>query len=100
MFDKVQAILHSRFLTGEKPQHHVHFLKSMLACARCGGRFGITTPTNRHGTDYEYFYCLNRQKRSTCEQRYVAVGRSNSRWRRSGRRCTSRAWTLMPCGLT
>ncbi len=72
-FDKVQAILHSRFMTGEKPQHHVHFLKGMLACARCGGRFGITTPTNRHGTDYEYFYCLNRQKRGTCEQRYVST---------------------------
>jgi site-specific DNA recombinase len=72
-FDKVQAILEARYLTGEKPQHHVHFLKSMLRCARCGGRFGITSPTNRHGTEYEYFYCLNRQKRGTCEQRYASV---------------------------
>ena len=74
-FEKVQAILNSRYQTGEKPQQHIHFLKGMLACARCGGRFGIMTPTNRHGTEYEYFYCLNRQKRGTCDQRYVSVAK-------------------------
>jgi len=70
-FDRVQAILHARNQVGEKPQKHVHYLKGMLACARCSGRFGITTPTNRHGTTYEYFYCLNRQKRGKCEQRFA-----------------------------
>lgn len=71
-FDRVQAILHSRNQVGEKPQKHIHYLKGMLACARCSGRFGITSPTNRHGTTYGYFYCLNRQKRRNCEQRFAA----------------------------
>jgi site-specific DNA recombinase len=74
-FDKVQAILHARCQTGEKPQKHIHYLKGDLACARCNGRFGITSPTNRHGTTYSYFYCLNRQKRRSCNQRFVTIER-------------------------
>jgi site-specific DNA recombinase len=72
-FDKVQAILHARYVTGEKPQTHIHYLKGDLACARCGGRIGICSPTNRHGVTYDYFYCLNRQKRRSCDQPFVSI---------------------------
>jgi site-specific DNA recombinase len=42
--------------------------------ARCGRRLGITTPTNRHGVTYGYFYCLGRQKdRASCAPPYVPV---------------------------
>jgi polyhydroxyalkanoate synthesis regulator phasin len=34
---------------------------------------GITSPTNRHGATYDYFYCLNRQKRRSCDQPFVSI---------------------------
>ncbi len=73
-FDMVQAILTARNLNKDKSKKHPHPLKGNLYCARCGRRLGITTPTNRHGVTYGYFYCLGRQKdRISCDQPYVAI---------------------------
>jgi site-specific DNA recombinase len=71
-FEMVQAILTARNLNKDKSKKHPH--KGNLYCARCGRRLGITTPTNRHGVTYGYFYCLGRQKdRASCHQPYVAI---------------------------
>jgi DNA invertase Pin-like site-specific DNA recombinase len=73
-FDTVLGILHARNMAKDKSQARPHQLKGTLHCARCGRRFGITVPTNRFGTTYEYFYCLGRQKdKNRCPQGYVPV---------------------------
>jgi site-specific DNA recombinase len=70
----VEAILHTRDLNKDKTKSRPHHLKGNLFCARCGGRLGISAPTNRFGTTYSYFYCLGRQKdKNSCPQGYVAV---------------------------
>jgi DNA invertase Pin-like site-specific DNA recombinase len=73
-FELVQAILTARNLNKDKSKRHPHPLKGNLYCGRCGRRLGITTPTNRHGVTYDYFYCLGRQKdRASCAQPYIPV---------------------------
>jgi hypothetical protein len=73
-FELAQVILTSRNLNKQKSKKHPHPLKGNLFCARCGRRMGISSPTNRYGTTYAYFYCLGRQKdTSSCAQPYVNV---------------------------
>lgn len=71
-FDRVQALLHSRYVTGEKPQKHFHYLKGWLACGRCGSRVGIMNARGQRGGIYPYFYCGGRQ-RGICSQPYVPI---------------------------
>jgi site-specific DNA recombinase len=74
-FERVQALLTARNLNKDKSKKRPHHLKGNLFCGRCGRRFGITAPTNRHGTTYAYFYCLGHQKdKNGCPQAYVPVG--------------------------
>lgn len=63
-FDLVQAILEVR-RNGERQRTHMHYLKGIVHCARCGSRLGFTRSRGRRGVEYDYFYCLARQQKKT-----------------------------------
>jgi site-specific DNA recombinase len=68
LFDRVQEVLATHNLAGEKRRIHHHYLKGSVFCAQCGSRLCLT---NAKGS-YLYFFCLGRQqRRSPCEQRYL-----------------------------
>ena len=70
---RVQAALDShRF--GEKRRKNPHYLRGSIYCGGCGSRLCFDRKTNRHGTTYEYFFCVGRhQKRTNCVRGYVHV---------------------------
>ena len=74
LWDRVQTLKQSRAISKEKPYEHPHYLKGTVFCGTCGTRMGVTKIKNRHGSEYDYFYCLGRQKRTaSCSQKYVAM---------------------------
>ncbi len=69
----VQAVLDAHN-AGEKRRLHPHYLKGSIFCGHCGSRLCFDRKVNRHGTVYDYFFCVGRhQKRTGCERRYTAV---------------------------
>jgi site-specific DNA recombinase len=74
VWQRVQDILSSRNVKGEKYRTHHHYLKSSLVCKQCKSRLIVSINTNRHGTAYPYFVCVGRhQKRTNCVQRAVRI---------------------------
>lgn len=74
LFERVQEILTAHNIAGEKQRVHHHYLKGSVWCASCGSRLCITKTTNRHGSRYEYFFCVGRQqKRTPCKQKAIPV---------------------------
>ena len=72
-FAKVQALLHARNQAGEKPQHHEHYLKGTIFCARCGSRM-IFSRNHGHGGVYDYFVCIGRHgKHNACDLPYISA---------------------------
>ncbi len=73
LWDEVQALKEARRHSKAKPYKHPHYLKGSLFC-RCGSRLGVTKVRKPHGVEYDYFYCLGRQKRQNgCQQKYVSM---------------------------
>ncbi len=73
-FQRVQEILDAHRQSGERSYRHDHYLKGSLFCGDCHSLIGLTQTTNRHGTQYAYFYCIGRQhKRTNCNQPYVTT---------------------------
>ena len=73
VFDAVREILEERFRAGEKQRLHNHYLKGTIFCARCGSRLCFTRAKGRGGV-YDYYFCVGRhEKRSDCDQPYIAV---------------------------
>ena len=66
-FDRVQAVLSSRFQAGEKQRVHNHYLKGTVVCARCGSRLCLTNAKGR----YLYFFCVGRHQGSDCDLPYM-----------------------------
>ncbi|HLX89311.1 MAG TPA: recombinase family protein, partial [Acidimicrobiales bacterium] len=74
VFDRVQSILDSHDLGGQKQRVHNHYLKGSVFCDQCGSSMCITKTVNRHGTEYLYYFCLGRYRRRTdCTQRAIPV---------------------------
>ncbi len=74
IFDRVQSILDSHDVGGQKQRVHNHYLKGSVFCDQCGSTMCITKTVNRHGSEYLYFFCLGRYRRRTsCTQRAVPV---------------------------
>lgn len=71
-FETVQRLLTERNISGEKTSKHWHYLKGTIFCATCGSRLGIVNATGNGGT-YQYAFCLGRQRRNGCTQRYLPV---------------------------
>ncbi|WP_280208174.1 recombinase zinc beta ribbon domain-containing protein [Nocardia cyriacigeorgica] len=77
LFDNVQEILESRANAHERRRVHHHYLKGSLFCGRCQrtgtvGRMIVQRTTNRHGNEYLYFFCRNKQK-GTCTAPHINV---------------------------
>lgn len=71
LFDRVQEVLKAN-RNGEKMQHHYHYLKGSIYCARCLSRYSLTYAQG-HGGIYPYFFCLGRAGGSGCDQPYLPV---------------------------
>jgi hypothetical protein len=69
-FATVQAILHSRAQSGEKPSRHRHYLRGSLFCKRCGSRMGFVHANGRSAI-YDYFFCWSRHRGTGCDLPYV-----------------------------
>ena len=75
LFERVQDIIESRAVAGERRRVHHHYLKGSLFCGRCK-RAGITQrmilqhTVNSRGTEYTYFFCRNKQDGS-CSSPHV-----------------------------
>ncbi len=68
---KVQALLSSRRISGDRSWRHTHHLKGLLVCGRCGSRMGYG-PSSSRGNTYHYFFCLGRHtKKTNCKMPYV-----------------------------
>jgi len=61
LFERVQSALKAHNCAGERQYVHNHYLKGSIFCGTCGSRLAVTNSRNRHGTVYDYFYCLGRQ---------------------------------------
>jgi site-specific DNA recombinase len=68
-FATVQAILHSRAMSREKPSTQGHYLRGSLFCARCGATMGFIRAKGR----YEYFFCFGRHQNKGCDLPYVSA---------------------------
>ncbi|MFZ0664666.1 MAG: recombinase family protein, partial [Acidimicrobiales bacterium] len=71
-FATVQAILHSRAQSGEKPSRHRHYLRGSLFCKRCGSKMGFVHANGRSAT-YDYFFCWSRHRGTGCDLPYVSA---------------------------
>jgi hypothetical protein len=72
-FERARAVCKARRETREKTQKHPHYLKGSVYCGQCAGRLGVTNATNRWGTVYPYFYCINRMRLKNCQQRAILI---------------------------
>jgi site-specific DNA recombinase len=71
LFDKVQAVLTSHQLSGERDRKHQHYLKGTIRCGTCGCRL-VYSRNKGNGGLYEYFVCP-RNQRGNCPQGYQPV---------------------------
>jgi DNA invertase Pin-like site-specific DNA recombinase len=71
-FARVQAILHSRAQSREKPSRQQHYLRGSLFCKRCGSSMGFVRAKGRSDR-YDYFFCWSRHKKTGCDLPYVSA---------------------------
>ena len=72
LWQRVQDLMASRRIAGDRSWRHQHYLKGALTCGRCGGRMGYGTARGKGG-DYDYF-CLGRHTgRTECDLPYLSV---------------------------
>ncbi|MGN6373685.1 MAG: recombinase family protein [Solirubrobacteraceae bacterium] len=72
-FERVQQILASNRLSGDRSQKHQHYLKGSIFCAVCGRRL-VYGRHRGNGGVYEYFGCLSHQaRRPSCGARHMSV---------------------------
>ena len=73
-FEKVQQILKSAMLSGNRTRKHKHYLRGSIFCGFCGRRM-VYHHIRGNGGLYEYFGCLSHQARSgRCGARHLHVG--------------------------
>jgi site-specific DNA recombinase len=71
LFDKVQAVLASHRLSGERDRKHLSYLKGTIRCGSCGSQL-VYSRHKGNGGIYEYFVCPKNQ-RGQCQQGYQPV---------------------------
>lgn len=73
-WNKVQEVLASNSLSGEKRRVHPHYLKGSVFCGECGSRLVVSHAKGRRGGIYPYFICMGRQRKSTsCAQQAIRI---------------------------
>jgi site-specific DNA recombinase len=72
-FEKVQEVLASATLSGNRTRKHKHYLRGSLHCGYCGRRL-VYHRIRGNGGLYEYFGCLSHQgRRGPCGARHLHV---------------------------
>jgi site-specific DNA recombinase len=72
-FERVQQVMKTAMLSGNRTRKHKHYLRGSLACGYCGRRMVFHRVRGRGGI-YEYFGCLSHQgRRGSCGARHVQV---------------------------
>ena len=72
-FEKVQQVLDTARLSGNRTRKHKHYLRGSLFCGFCGRRLVFHRIRGRGGL-YDYFGCLSHQgTRGSCGSRYLQV---------------------------
>ena len=71
VWEQVQSVLAAHANSGEKQRLNNHYLKGTVYCGRCGSRLVLNHVKNRHGVYYDYWFCMGRQRREGCTQRYM-----------------------------
>ena len=71
-FAKVQQVLDGNNTGGDKSWRYRQYLKGTLFCGYCHRRLGFIWGRGEGG-EYPYFYCLGRQQKNGCPQRYIPV---------------------------
>ncbi len=73
-FEKVQEVLESATLGGNRTRKHKHYLRGSLFCGYCGRRL-VYHLIRGNGGLYEYYACLSYQnRRKSCGARHLLVG--------------------------
>jgi site-specific DNA recombinase len=73
IFERVQAVLDSQRISGERDRKHPHYLKGSLYCDECGHRL-MFSRNRGNGGSYDYFLCKGKQL-GRCSQPYHRVDR-------------------------
>jgi site-specific DNA recombinase len=68
-FDRVQALLDEKRVSGERSQKHQHYLKGSVFCGECGKRLVYGLSRGKNGQRYAYYFCVDRTKGGTCTMR-------------------------------
>jgi site-specific DNA recombinase len=68
-FDRVQALLDEKRVSGERSQKHQHYLKGSVFCGECGKRLVYGLSRGKSGQRYAYYFCVDRTKGGTCTMR-------------------------------
>ncbi len=72
-FEKVQQVLDSHRLSGDRSKKHNHYLKGSLFCGNCGRRL-LYGRHRGNGGVYEYFSCITHQGlKVSCGAHYMPV---------------------------
>jgi site-specific DNA recombinase len=72
-FEKVQQVLDSHRLAGDRSKKHNHYLKGSLFCGSCGKRL-LYGRHRGNGGVYEYFSCISHQGlKVSCGAHYTPV---------------------------
>ncbi|TDU29311.1 recombinase family protein [Arthrobacter sp. JUb115] len=79
LFDKVQRVLDTRGVSGERRRVHQHYLKGTLYCDNCHRRgivhrMVIHRAVGRNGSEYFYFFCAGRTVKD-CSSGYISTAR-------------------------
>lgn len=71
-FARVQQVLDGNNTGGDKSWRYQQYLKGTLFCGYCKKRLGFIHGRGEGG-EYLYFYCIGRQQKNGCPQRYIPV---------------------------
>lgn len=72
-FEKVQRVMETHRLSGDREKKHFHYLKGSIFCGTCGRRL-VYGRHRGNGGVYEYFSCLSHQaRRPSCGARALPV---------------------------
>lgn len=71
-FERVEQVLKSAMLSGNRTRRHKHYLRGSIYCGHCGRRMTFSRIRGKGGL-YDYLGCLSHQgvHRQPCEGRYV-----------------------------
>lgn len=72
IFERVQEVLSSATLGGNRSHKHTHYLRGSLFCGYCGRRM-VFSRVRGNGGVYEYFGCLSHQRRTNCGARHIHI---------------------------